>query len=423
MSTYDVIIVGAGIAGLSAAVHLQNEGLRVKVLEADKEIGGRMRTDKFNGYLLDRGFQVLLTAYPEALRMLDYKSLQLRNFNPGALVHYKGKMRRMSDPFRQPSSIFSALFSPISNWGDKAKVLALRNRYKRLSIDKIFKQPETSTLSFLQEWHFSPTMINAFFKPFLGGIFLDQKLETSSRMCKFVLKMFMQGSAALPAQGMQAIPQQLADKLHENTIQTNATVQQIQKGKVKLQNGEVLHTKMILVASNVANLPQLLPQYATKNSLKTQTTQCLYFSTKKLPIRQEPILLLNGNGTGLINNICFPSTVQASYAPPNRHLLSVSVIKKHQLSDEELLDRVQTELHTWFGTKFQMQHLRTYTVKNALPNQLSIKLPKKNKIRPFSPGIYVCGDHTYHGSIHGAMESARYTANAISWDLALSLTT
>ena len=131
---YDVVIIGAGIAGLCAALQLQNEGLNVKIYDAADAAGGRVRTDKQDGFLLDRGFQVLLTAYPEATRLLDFDQLGLKHFAPGTMIYYHDKFHRLIDPFRNPMGVFSTLLNPIANWADRIKIVALRNRHKRLSI-------------------------------------------------------------------------------------------------------------------------------------------------------------------------------------------------------------------------------------------------------------------------------------------------
>ncbi len=423
MPKFDVTIIGAGVAGLSAAIHLQNEGLAVKVLEASDGVGGRVRTDKVDGFLLDRGFQVLHTAYPEALRMLDYDSLRLKSFVPGALIRYQDRNYRFADPFRKPVNAMMGLFSPIGNWGDRLKILALRNRHRRLSLDQIFTAKEMPTLDLLREWNFSESMIESFFRPFLGGVFLDESLQTSSRMFEFVFKMFASGYAALPAEGMGAIPRNLASLLSKGTIDLNTTVASITEKTVLTQSGDKIETEAILIATDAANALKILGR--KRNAKKgiseaTNGVKCLYFVTDRPPFTQ-PMLMLNGDGKGLVNNVCVPSVISPTYAPPGRHLISVSVIRPTQLTNEELLVAVKAEMRTWFNKEIRYwEHLKTYDIPKALPTKNSIKLVNKNDIKPVAPGIYVTGDHTWHGSLHGAMESARFTANTISWDLALA---
>ena len=196
--TYDVVIVGAGLAGLSAALHLHNEGtVKVCVLEADDAVGGLIRTDRHEGFLLDRGFQVFLTAYPKAQRVLDYNLLNLRHFSPGALVNKKG-LHLLADPFRTPFSALRTVFSPVASLRDKLKIVALRNRHQRYTLAQLLALPEQSTADFLRDWHFSPNMIEFFFDHFSGGVFLENELQTSSRFFEWVMKLFGEGYAACP---------------------------------------------------------------------------------------------------------------------------------------------------------------------------------------------------------------------------------
>lgn len=419
MAKYDLVIVGGGIAGLCAAIHLQNEGLNIKILEATDRVGGRVKTDMVEGFLLDRGFQVLLTSYPEALRMLDYNSLGLKNFIPGAIVHYKNKNINLLDPIRKPIGALPALFSNLGNIADKLKVAALRNRVKRLSIDEIFEQPESSTINYLREWNFSTDFINGFFRPFLGGIFLEPALSTSNRMFQFVFKMFSQGFASLPSEGIEAISRQLAEQLKRSSIEVNAEVVKIDGEELTLANGEKIKARAFMLATTADVANKLIG----KDSYDTtyNTTKCMYFATDKPPIIR-PILGLNGDKEGLVNNICVPSVVNPNYAPPGRHLISVSIIKpSDHLSKEDLVIAVKTEMRKWFKKEVRYwEHLKTYTIKQALPAKPSISIPNRNKIKAVKDNIWVCGDHIAYPSLNGAMESARYTANAVSWHLALN---
>lgn len=417
---YDVVIIGAGIAGLCAALQLQNEGLNVKIYDAADAAGGRVRTDKQDGFLLDRGFQVLLTAYPEATRLLDFDQLGLKHFAPGTMIYYHDKFHRLIDPFRNPMGVFSTLLNPIANWADRIKIVALRNRHKRLSIPQLFKQPEQSSLNFLHEWQFSDTMIEAFFKPFLGGIFLDTELQTSSRMLEFVLKMFSEGYAALPAEGIQAIPRQIETQLLKDTVQLNTRVTKVEKNKITLENGEKINTRAILIATDAPQAQQLLGNTATINT-QANSVRCIYFAADKPPLA-APILLLNGSSKGLINNVAIPSLVNPQYAPAGRHLISASVIQPtNHLTDEQLFIQVRSELRHWFKKEVRYwEYLKTYTIPYALPQSPNLQPLHKDNIRPIQPGIYICGDHNNTPSLNGAMESARLTADAISWDLALN---
>ena len=420
MNKYDVVIIGGGISGLSAAHYLKQEGLKIMLVEAEKRVGGRMKTDNIEGYLLDKGFQVLSTAYPECQKLLDYDALELRNFYPGAKIYHKHAFYQFTDPFKKPIDSLRKLNNSLSNFGDKLKIVALRNRTRRLSIEQLFEEDEKPTIDLLREWNFSDEIINSFFKPYLGGIFLEPDLLTSSRMFHFVFKMFGKGYAALPKNGMESIPKQLADRLNEDELLLGTVAKQIDDGRVILDNGEELSTSVVLVATDAHSAKKLIPSYnvdVTMNSVR-----CLYFTADE-PLDKYAILYLNGNNEGWINNIVVPTSLQKTYAPKGKTLISVSVIKPCNLTDTELYIAVREELRTWFGENVVSQwiHLKTYSIENALPAQPTINYPKEKEIKPIEKGIFMCGDHVHDSSINGAIRSGRITADAISWHLALTV--
>ena len=193
--TTDAVIVGAGLAGLACGCELAQRGLSCVLLEASDGVGGRARTDQVDGFLLDRGFQVLLTDYPEAKRLLDYPALQLQSFEPGALVRINGKFHRVSDPWRRPSEAMSTLMAPIGSVSDKLDLGKLRAKLSGDSQEDP-QAGQISTMQYLRDFGFSSAMIDSFFRPFLGGIFLERELLTSSRMFEFVFRMFSSGEAS-----------------------------------------------------------------------------------------------------------------------------------------------------------------------------------------------------------------------------------
>jgi len=353
------------------------------------------------------------------MKMLDYDSPQLKHFFPGALIRYNDKTHVFADPFRKPTVAMAGFFAPILTMADRLKILAIRNRTRRLSIEQIFEQKEQTTLDYLREWNFSEKMIHSFFKPFFGGIFLEDELQTSSRMFEFVFKMFSKGYAALPAEGIEAIPKQLAARLIENSLELNTKVVGVKPNEVLLENGETIHTRAILIATQAESITQMLDYQLIK--LESNSVKCLYFSTDRPPFTR-PFIMLNGENTGYINNICVPSIVNPNYAPAGRHLISVSVVKDtSHLEEEELLLEVKRELRQWFKKEIRFwDFLKMYDIEQALPQNHHINLLNKNEIKPIQEGIYLAGDHLQHASVQGAMESARLVSNAISWDLALS---
>ena len=406
----DVIVVGAGVSGLVAALELQRRGLSVQVVEGSDDVGGRVRTDEVNGFLLDRGFQVLLTSYPEARRCLNFETLALREFEPGALVRHDGRFHTISDPIRRPRKILPSAFSPIGTLNDKLLIAKLRGEVLGAEIDAVLSAPEVPTLTGLREYGFSGKIIERFFRPFLGGIFLDPELATSSRMFRFVYRMFAQGTAAIPNGGMQAIPRQLASHLPPDRIRLNAPVEHVWAGGVRLQTGEELFAGAVVVACDPIHAARLLPQAGIRSAMRG--VRCLYFAAADAPI-DDRYLVLNGDGEGPINNLCVPSVIAPGYAPPGCHLVSVTVLHA-PLSEEHLIHDVRGQLIDWFGEQVNgWEYLRTYHIDHALPDQsLEQGGVAMSTVRAES-GLYFCGDHCGTASLNGAMLAGRRAADAV----------
>lgn len=406
-----VVIVGAGMAGLCCALRLQEKGIPCVVLEASDAVGGRVRTDKVDGFLLDRGFQVLLTAYPEARRLLDYKALNLRTFAPGALVRMDGKFHRIADPFRQPWMIPTTLLTPLGSLKDKMRIANLRRHVLAGSIDELFQRPETSALDALLNFGFSDRMIGSFFRPFFGGIFLETDLATSSRMLEFVFRMFSLGKAALPAAGMGAIPQQLADRLPAGTVRLGAKVEMLGEGEVRLAGGERVPASAVVLAIEAPEAARLLPDLRPPGS---HGTACVYFAADQEPLA-KPLLVLNGEGRGPVDNLCVPSAVAPGYAPAGKALVSATVVGAAHADEKELEAEVRKHLTSWFGAAVQgWRHLRTYRIPLALPARSSLE-PAELPVRR-RRGLYLCGDHRETPSLQGAMVSGRRAAEAVAED-------
>lgn len=411
-SNSDVLIIGAGLSGLCAAKHLNKNGVSCTILEASDKVGGRVKTDLVDGFLLDRGFQVLLTAYPEAQQTLDYKALDLRHYYAGALVRFDKNFYKIADPFRHFLDGVSTVFSPIGNLTDKLLIGWLREKLKGLALDESFYKSEASTLEILKNIGFSENIINRFFKPFLGGIFLDPELKTSSKMFEFVFKMFSLGNTSVPAQGMGAIADQLASQLPKESIRLNSPVKSIQNNSLELISGERLTAKAVVVATEAPEAKRLLGDLIAPIPPSRRVT-CLYFSADEAPI-EEPILVLNGENKGVINNLSVPSIVSPTYAPPGKSLVSVTVLGDPDCDDEQLKNVVRYELKDWFGNIVETwKHLRTYRIRHALPEEHPSAIKQKEKTVKLRQGIYVCGDHRETASIQGAMRSGRKTAQAV----------
>ena len=411
----DVVIVGGGLAGLACARYLHHHGISFQIIEASDGLGGRIRTDRVSGFLLDRGFQVLQTAYPEAQRVLDYAKLDLHTLFPGAAIHIDDESYRVADPMRKPLAAFEALLSPVGTLSDKVLLLALRQRLHRQSIDSIFKSEERTTLDALQREGFSPTIISSFFRPFLRGIFLEKGLKTSSRMFEFAFKMFADGHAALPANGMGAIPDQLASTLPVESVRLNTKVASVLPGSVILEYGEHVKARAVVVATEGPEASRLIPGLEPVISC---SATCMYFVADYDPL-DTPILALNGDGSGVINHLCVPSSVAPSYAPAGSSLISVTILGIPDEDDRKLEIIVRPQLKSWFGPNVESwRSFRTYRIHHALPSQAFPALSQPQRPVRMQQGLYVCGDHRDTASIHGALVSGRRTAETILEDFA-----
>jgi phytoene dehydrogenase-like protein len=407
LTDVDVVVVGAGLAGLSCARHLMNRSVSFIILEADDRIGGRLKTDVLDGFLLNHGFQVLQTAYPEARRQLDYHRLELKPFAPGAIIRAAGKFMRVSDPRRRPRDIWSSLTAPVGTFADRLRMLRIASSARRGSISNLFQSPDMTTLEYLQSQGISEKMID-FFKPFFGGVCLDPEIQASSNVFKYVLRVFAEGDVALPGQGMEAIASQLAEDLPEATIRTGTRVESIHPGGAVLTSGQTLKCRAVVLATDGPETLRLLGKSAS---------MCLYFAAPIAPIN-DPYLILNGEGTGVINSITFPSVVATSYAPAGEALISVVLIGHLALDDKTAESLVRKELTEWFGSVVEKwRHLKTYRIPHALPAQPPPIPDPTVPAKPMKPGIYVCGEYQSVPGIQWALLSGRHAAEALIKEL------
>ena len=415
---HPIIIIGAGMAGLACANWLHRAGQAALVLEAADAVGGRVRTDVTpEGFRLDRGFQILLTDYPEARRMFDYGALDLKTFRSGAVIRLADERETtLKNPLQAPLAAFTALASPIGTLADKLLIGKFALELQSQSPTQLLARPTETTLAFLRRYGWSEQIIDRFFRPFFGGVYLDRELSTASNFFAFVFQQFVRGDAAIPALGIQQLPAQLAARLPAGTVRLNTAVAAVlDEGRtVRLASGETLTAAATVLATNGPAAAQLLggalPPPAT---LAARPTTCTYFATAgPAPSHGRRLLHLNASPTGLAHNVAFPAEVSPALAPAGQGLVSVSTHGEHGLSEEELTARLRPELASWFGPVAGMwQHLRTYHIAQALP-VYGPGQPVQQPLR-LTDALLRCGDWAAYPSLNAALGTGRQVAEML----------
>ena len=452
------------MSGLAAAITIgehQNSGStnneeggnqqrqHVILLEASNKTGGRVQSDKTeDGYILDRGFAVFLEEYPNSQRLLDYDALDLCPFDPGALVKLPNKagLSRVADPLRQPKRLWGAAASPVGSIKDKARLVPLLVHVMTKSIDELFDEVETDTLTCLRErWKFSESFINGFLAPFLEGIYLTPLNQQSSRMFHFIFKMFSIGNVSLPRAGIGAVSEQLTAKAESFgvDIRTNCAVDRVRVEQeeegfaISTVGGRTIHADKIVLATDAKSATRIVSSMEGYDEIVNfdedvieRSVGCLYYSFQSESPLDEPILVLNGieeRGTreSPINNVCFPSVVCDDYSPHGSNLCSVSILEsvlaEFDGKDNELDFAVRKQLSGWFPPhaesildpqRWKLEKI--YRIGGAQPAQYACSFPANANGRGDSTmfrgaklprGMLVAGDHVSTSSLNGALGS------------------
>jgi phytoene dehydrogenase-like protein len=422
----DVAIVGAGLAGLCCAVCLERAGLSVKLLEAEDAPGGRIRTDQVDGFRLDRGFQILLTGYPEIVQHFDVKALRLRPFAKGALVRQGGRFHHFSDPFRGSwGEALSIAVDPVVSLNDKLRIARLRRLVKQGEAADLFRKPEMTTRQFLEQYGFSSKIVERFFAPFVAGICLERELATSSRYFQFLFRMFAYGDAAVPENGMETLPRQLAVRLNSGTLETNVRISAITRN----ENGFVLDAgkrasypaRQVVLAVDDGQGRSLLNNLNERNRptaelVKWNRTTTFYYAADRTPI-DGPLLVLNGDGSaaGPVNHAMVLSQASERYASPGVHLIAANVVGRAPQSDSQIeqLERdTRAQLERWFGSDVaRWTVVGGYPIVHALPHCAHAEWQQSNP--RLMDGVYICGDYRETPSIQGALASGRRAAESV----------
>jgi len=415
-----VIVIGAGLAGLTCARSLIKLGADVKLIEGSDGVGGRVRSDNLDGFVLDRGFQVLFDSYPAVQRQLNLQALNLSFFAPGAIIAKEGCRTVLSDPRRDlhfPGLLDSA-FSTLIPLRDKLKLLTLASKLSKEAGEDALPSDQ-SIEQYLKAEGFSQQTIDVFFRPFYGGILLDRGLVASSGLFQYYFAMLNQGHASLPQAGIGAVTAQLAEPVisRDSLLLKTRVKNLITKGErvtgVALDTGTELLADAVVLAVDAPSAAALAGLDIPTKGVGVTT---LYFAGD-VPVWHGPFLVLNANGKALVNNAQLLTNVMASYAPSGKCLLGATVLGIDETPDKQLSDLVLEELRTLFtgdrsalGALVGYQLLRVYRIPYAQPLQLP---GQKQPTLPERPGLYFAGDWTASGSINGAMLSGERAAERV----------
>lgn len=405
-SDYKIHIIGAGISGLIAAQVLENYGYHPTIIEATNTVGGRVKSDIVNDYILDHGFQVLLSEYPAAKKYLNYQALDLQKLVSGAVIFKDGKTQKIGDPFRDISLLFPTIFANIGSIKDKLKILKLNTYLKKKKLQEIFNTDEITTHQYLKNYGFSENIMNSFFKPFFSGIFLEPNLETSSRMFEFVYKMFGEGHAVIPKEGIQAISNQLKNNLQHTTFLFNTPVQQVKNNSIILNSGQEIKSHFTIIATEASNLVSNLKNQETE----WKSCDTLYFEVPERTLK-TPIIGLVAEASTLINNIFYTTSVKSS-TKGRQELLSVTIVKEHQLKESDLVNKVTSELMQYCNIN-NAKFIKRYCIKKALPKLSNLQYEISSTETQLTSSIFLAGDQLLNGSLNAAMISGERAAMGV----------
>lgn len=404
MKDADAIIIGAGLAGLRAALELSRAGMSVLVFEREERVGGRVRSTNVAGYTLDHGFQVILSAYPELKTIPEFKRLPCRGFASGARIRVDGRFRDFYDPKRHPEKSLQTLASPICSIVDLVRLFALVGIGRQAKVNATGR----STAEMLIHKGFSKRFRESFLSPFLKGVLLDPALGLDFGVAAFYLQMFSRGDALLPAGGVQALPELLADLIGRSHIRLGTSVDSLSKNEVVLESGETFVADHVVCATDPLCAAELGSPHQTLPMVGSTT---VYFSSTEPPFT-EALIVLNAEG-GPITTLAVPTNVQPSYAPAGRSLIAATAIGEYAVKDEAtLVTEMREQLALWYGERTKSwQYLRLFRTPLALTSR-----PRLGSGWVEKDGITFIGDYLTYSSQNGALLSGRALADRLVED-------
>ena len=389
----DTVIIGGGLSGLSCAVRLEEQKRDYILIEKSNRLGGRVGSIYENGNIYDIGFQVFNTAYQNTIRLFDENEIKLRMFKPGAVIHDGSSFKLISDPLRDPKQLFVSLFSSLSSFKDKLRVLSLIFDLSNYDIQKD-KSEDMTTIDFLKKRKFSDKFIELFFNPFFAGIFLEKDLKTSSKFFKYVFSNLSKGLACIPQNGMQTIPDLIAKNINSDRILFNQSLERIEDGKALIfNNGLSLQARNIVLTGGSHEKIGL-------NPVKYNSVENLYF-VSDIDIKNGKYIHLFPKDN-IINNIAVLNKISKHYCKSN-NLLSISIIG-HNSKDKLDIALIKKRLSNYFGgNESNYDYVKNFSIKNATIMQRNNFFQSKSY--PTPKGFIIAGDHSFYGSIEGAVLS------------------
>ena len=389
----DTVIIGGGLSGLSCAVRLEEQKRDYMLIEKSNRLGGRVGSIYENGNIYDIGFQVFNTAYQNTIRLFNENEIKLRMFKPGAVIHDGSSFKLISDPLRDPKQLFVSLFSSLSSFKDKLRVLSLIFDLSNYDIQKD-RSEDMTTIDFLKKRKFSEKFIELFFNPFFAGIFLEKDLITSSKFFKYVFSNFSKGLACIPQNGMQTIPDLIAKNINSDRVLFNRSLEKIEDGKALIFNNG-----LSLQASNIV-LTGGSHEKIGLNPVKYNSVENLYF-VSDIDIKNGKYIHLFPKDN-IINNIAVLNKISKHYCK-SKNLLSISIIG-HNSKDKLDIALIKKRLSNYFGgNESNYDYVKNFSIKNATIMQRNNFFQSNSQ--PTPKGFIIAGDHSFYGSIEGAVLS------------------
>ena len=411
MSDADVVVVGAGLAGLACARALAGHGLTVTVLEAGEAVGGRVRSDHVDGFTLDHGFHVLNTGYPELRRAVDLDRLGLRHLADGVGVHVDGATVALDNPLRHPTGIAGAVRLPVGGARAKLATGAYAGLCTTLPAASLKGRDDVPAARAWSGAGIPEEVVDGLLRPFFAGVLLEQDLRTSRRFTDLMMRMFARGRYAVPAGGMQALPDLLAEGVD---VRLGTRVRTVGPRQVTTDDGRAVAARAVVVAVDPWAAADLLPGLLP--AVETHGVTTVYHVADPWP-GASPRLLVQSGRSPVANTVAL-SVAAPEYAPPGRVLVATSLVHGGPLPDPDGPE-VRAAMSRMHGADVtSWQHLATYDVPRALPG-MPAPHPMRRPVRLDVPGgtLFVAGDHRDTSSQQGALVSGRRAAQSVLADL------